>query len=108
MLVSAVVRPPPPRPTLSADELGQGKIPFAGSPRLPGSVDGHPQLADGQPFCKQLPEIVLVCNQHCLQSMIQKQYVLFQSGEVTGDTSTFKCKSLDILMLQKSETSNNR
>lgn len=105
MLVSAVVRPPPPRPTLSADELGQGKIPFAGSPRLPGSVDGHPRLADEQPFYKQLPEIVL---QHCLQSMVQKQYVLFQSGEVTGDTSTFKCKSLDILMLQKSETSNNR
>ena len=108
MLVSAVVRPPPPRPTLSADEPGQGKISFAGSPRLPGSVDGHPRLADEQPFCKQLPEIVLVCNQHCLQSMVQKQYVLFQSGEVTGDTSTFKCKSLDILMLQKSETSNNR
>lgn len=59
MLVSAVERPHKPRPGLSSDEPGQRKISFAGSPRLPGSVDGHPRLADGQPFYKQLPEIVL-------------------------------------------------
>ena len=43
VLVSVVGMFPPPRPDLSADEPGQGRISFADSPRCHSSFDGYPR-----------------------------------------------------------------
>lgn len=65
-------------------------------------------LTDGQTFYKPFLGIILVCTQHCLLGVVQEPCVFFQLGEITGDTPIFNCKSLDILMLQKPKTCNDR